>query len=69
MHCPQLDHELGYTFNRGEITEDIKKNIQKLEIEEKNHQEDSGSDSDPDGDLFDIDERLNTLKMKTLLKT
>jgi hypothetical protein len=26
----------------------------KIEAEEKNNKEDSGSDSDPDGDLFDV---------------
>lgn len=69
IHCSANVLELGYTFDRYTVTEEIKKNIYKLEVDERINQEDSGSDSDPDGDLFDIEERLTTLKMKSLLKS
>lgn len=51
------------------MLEEIKRNVNRIEAEEKNQKEDSGSDSDPDGDLFDVQERLDTLKMKILFKS
>lgn len=69
MYCSASASELGYNLDRNSVLEEIKKNIARIEAQEKGNREDSGSDSDPDGDLFDIQERLDTLKMKSLLKT
>ena len=69
MYCSNSASELGYNLDKNIVLEEIKKNIARIEAEEKGNREDSGSDSDPDGDLFDIQERLDTLKMKSLLKT
>ena len=69
MYCNQYSKDTEYDFDRVSVLDEIRKNIYRIEAEEKNQKQDSGSDSDPDGDLFDVQERLDTLKMKLLLKS
>lgn len=69
IHCSNHSKAVGYDFDKSTILEEIKRNLFRIQAEEKNQKEDSGSDSDPDGDLFDVEERLDTLKMKLLFKS